>query len=148
PDFVIKQIDLSDLSFLQYVILELKKPAYDKSIYKGAVLAKALQCKKTLLTHHVSDWQKGSFAVFCGGLIFFQSWICLIGASSFLLSEYIADWRLTKKLEEELALKFNNGKIAKLDDHDAKINKFVKVGANGVQAVEKSLEYLTHIPKK
>lgn len=145
--FFVEQMDLPDLIYLHYLIKELNKPECKDNLYKNAVLKTAEKHKKSLLVPLVNQSQQASFGVFLGGMLLRVPWICVVAGAGFLLSEYIAELRLSRQLETELALKLNNGNVAKLDDYDGTIGVIAKFGRSGMHAIERALEYLPSFTK-
>lgn len=148
PEFITKNLDLPDLLFLQYLILELKKPQYEKNVYRVAISNEAIKIKKELLKPHINQTEFVCFALGVGSALLGQHWLLLMACLVLIFSEQFTESRLNKQLDTQLAIKFNNGQIAKLDNYDSKIDSIEKIGHGAIQTIEKSFEYVTSLYKR
>lgn len=145
---ILDQADLPDLHFLQYIINELKKPENEKHPYKNTLLPTVEKYKKTLLIPHVNNLQKAAIGTFLIGMVLRPGVLCIFSAVGFLFSEMIVEWRLSRELKEQLALKFNHGKMAYLDHYDNSVGVLSRISDRGLNAIEKAVEYIPSIKKQ
>jgi len=144
---ILEHMDLPDLHFLQYIINELKKPENEKHSYKSTLLPTVEKYKKTLLIPHVNNLQKAAVGIFLIGLVIRPGVLSVFSAVGFLFSEIVVEWRLSRELKEQLALKFNHGKMAYLDHYDNSVDVLARISNRGLNAIEKAVEYIPSIKK-
>lgn len=114
---IFKNADLPDLLFMQYVIDQINiNPEGNHDDLNNSIKPLALKYKKSLMIRLVHQLRQASMGIVLTGFIVRQNVLMILGAVGFLLSGEIAEWRLAKSLENELALKATDGATAQVGD--------------------------------
>ncbi len=132
---IFRHVDLPEVLFLQYVINQLSLIQTDLHPMKDGILPIVQQHKNTLMIPITDEIRSLGFSIAIFSLLMRFNVGLIISAVIVLCSEQLANWRITRSMENKIALKETGDKVSPVEDGYDNVFKNISKGYHAVTAL-------------
>lgn len=131
-DAIFRHADLPDILFMQHILNEVSKYKILNNELRDVLLPIVLSNKNILMIPRIHKTRKACACLALFGLVTRFRPCILFGGVGIVFSEQLEEWRVSKSLENKLALKETHGVVARVEDgYDDISEVMIKVSKTG-----------------